>query len=96
MDYIIDENKFKKIILNIVKKMEIDGLYRVSFSFPSKGTDYSIVVALFFDTVKSTSYLQEVKNSVEERLHSLLGVNFRVVVIPWSEALFHLSQPKNI
>jgi hypothetical protein len=95
MNYVISEERLSKLIMKIVKSMEIEGLYRVQINFPSKPGNH-IVVALFFDVVRESAFFKKIYNEVTNRLEDLLGIDPLVVTIPYSEAKFHLNGPKNI
>jgi hypothetical protein len=95
MNYEISEERFRNLILRLVKSMQIEGLYRVQINFPSK-SDNHIVVALFFDVVRESAFFKKIHNDVTNRLENLLGIDPLVVTIPFSEAKYHLNEPKNI
>jgi hypothetical protein len=95
MEVVISEERLAKLIMKIVKSMEIEGLYRVQINFPSKPGNH-IVVALFFDIVDSSDFFRKIFSEVTDRLEDLLGLDILVVTIPYSEAKFHLNRPKNI
>lgn len=95
MEVVISEERLAKLIMKIVKSMEIEGLYRVQINFPSKPGNH-IVVALFFDVVRESAFFRKIYNEVTNRLEDLLGIDPLVVTIPYSEAKFHLNGPKNI
>lgn len=93
MEIQIPEERLVKLVIKIVKSMEIKGLYRVQSHITDKGL---LLVALFFETVSDSNFYATVKNSVEDRIESLLGINAFVLTMPYSEAKFHLREPKNI
>lgn len=93
MEYQISEERLKKLILKLVKSMGIDNLYRVQVNFPDKG---GIIVALFFDTVSDSKFYKKVHNDVTNNIENLLGLDSLVLTIPYSEAKYHLNEPKNI
>lgn len=95
MNVIISEERLTRLIMKVIKSMEIEGLYRVQINFPKKSTDH-IVVALFFDIVRDSGFFKKIDNNVTNRLEDLLGIDPLVVTIPYSEAKFHLNGPKNI
>jgi hypothetical protein len=95
MEYTISEERLTKLIMKIIKSMEIEGLYRIQINFPKKSTNH-IVVALFFDIVRDSVFFRKIDNDVTNRLEDLLGIDPLVVTIPYSEAKFHLNGPKNI
>jgi len=94
MEVVISEERLTKLIMRIVKSMEIEGLYRVRINFPEKNG--KIVVALFFDIVKDSQFFRKIYTEVTDNLEGLLGIETLVVTIPYSEAKFHLNEPKNI
>jgi hypothetical protein len=94
MNYEISEERLTKLIMKIVKSMEIEGLYRVMINF-SKKTG-SVVVALFFDVVRNSEFFKKISDYVTNRIENLLSVKPIVVTIPYSEAKYHLNGPKNI
>lgn len=79
--------------MRIIKSMEIVGLYRVTINMDSKDT---IFVALWFETVSNSEFYKQIKKETENRLESLVGLPFNVLTIPYSEAKYHLREPKNI
>lgn len=89
----ISEERLTKLIIKIIKSFEIDGLYRVQTEFPKTG---GVVVALFFDTVNTSEYLNKKNEFITDRLQDLLGIDMLVLPIPYSEAKFHLREPKNV
>jgi hypothetical protein len=96
MEYTISEERLTKLIMKIIKSMEIKGLYRVQINFPKKSAHH-IVVALFFDVVRDSEFFAKIHNDVTDRLEDLLGIEDPLVVtIPYSEAKFHLNGPRNI
>jgi hypothetical protein len=95
MKVVISEERLGKLIMKIIKSMEIEGLYRVQINFPSK-PDNHIVVALFFDVVRESAFFKKIHNEVTDRLEDLLSLDPLVITIPYSEAKFHLNGPKNI
>ena len=95
MEYTISEERLTKLIMKIIKSMEIEGLYRVKINFPKKSTEH-IVVALFFDIVGDGFFFKEIDNDVTNRLKDLLGIDPFVVPIPYTEGKYHLREPRNI
>jgi len=95
MEYTISEERLTKLIMKIIKPMEIEGLYRVQINFTKKSTDH-IVVALFFDIVRDSGFFKKIDNDVTNRLEDLLGIDPLVVTIPYSEDKYHLNEPRNI
>jgi hypothetical protein len=75
--------------------MEIEGLYRVQIDFP-KDSKIRIVVALLFDIVRDSGFFQKIDKDVTNRLEDLLGIDPLVITIPYSEAKYHLREPRNI
>lgn len=99
--YEIEENRLKSIIKKVVRGLDIDGIYRIQIEFPKNyetwlTTQSSPVLALFFDTVYSTSDIHEKKREIEENLKYILNMNFLIVPIPYSDAKYHLRKPRNI
>lgn len=92
MEYTISEERLLKLIIKIIKQLDIIGLYRVSISIGKK----HILVALWFETVSSSEFYYQVKEETEDRLESLLNLPFNILTIPYSEAKYHLREPKNI
>lgn len=80
--------------MRIIKSMEIEGLYRVTIKYmDAKDT---IFVALWFETVSNSEFYKQIKKETENRLESFIGLPFNVLTIPYSEAKYHLREPKNI
>lgn len=99
--YEIQEKRLKILVKKIVRSLDIQGLYRVQIEFPKNyetwlETQTSPVLALFFDTVFSTADIHEKEREVEQTLKDILGIDFRVVPIPYSEVKYHLRKPRNI
>jgi hypothetical protein len=94
MNYEISEERFRNLILRLVKSMQIEGLYRVQINFPKKKGD--IIVALFFETVADSKFYKKVHNDVSDTIENYLGLQPLVLTIPYSEAKYHLNEPKNI
>lgn len=97
MKIIVNKDRVRNLIIRIVRKLEIYGLYRVQVNFrdvDEKHTD--ITVALFMDKVMSSSDLHEIQTQVKNDLESLLGIEPFVVTIPYSEVKYHLREPKNM
>lgn len=92
MEISISEERLLKLIIKIIKQLEIQGLYRVSISI---GKNH-ILVVLWFELVSSSEFYNQVKKQTTERLESLLGLPFNILTIPYSEAKYHLREPKNI
>jgi hypothetical protein len=80
--------------MEIMRTLDIDGLYRVQIEFP-KGVA-PCVVALFFEYVRNSEYQRKVKKEVEDSIQNILNFEPLVIIIPWSEAEFHLREPRNI
>ena len=99
--YEIQEKRLKILVKKIVRSLDIQGLYRVQIEFPKNyetwlETQTPPVLALFFDTVFSTADIHEKEREVEQTLKGILGIDFRVVPIPYSEVKYHLRKPRNI
>lgn len=99
--YEIEEVRLKSLIKQVIRSLEIEGIYRVQIEFPKNyetwlTTQSSPVLALFFDTVYSTSDIHEKKREIEENLKYILNMSFTVVPIPYSEVKYHLRKPRNI
>ena len=99
--YEIQEKRLIQIVKKIIRSLEIQGLYRIQISFPKDYetwllTQSVVVLALFFDTVFSTVDINEKKREVEQTLKDILGMSFMIIPIPYSEAKFHLREPRNI
>jgi hypothetical protein len=95
MNYVISEERFRNLILRLVKSMQIEGLYRVQINFPEKKKG-DIVVALFFETVSDSKFYKKVHDDVFNTIENYLGLHPLVITIPYSEAKYHLNEPKNI
>jgi hypothetical protein len=95
MKYNISENRLKKLIIRIIKNMNISGLYRVQIHVKNIETN-EVNVALFFEFVRNSEFLIKIKNEVERNLSDFLNLNAFVIVIPWSEAEYHLREPRNV
>ena len=93
MEILIPEERLVKLTIKIIKSMEIRGLYRVHANVTKSG---DFIVALFFETVSDSNFYAIVKNDVEDMINSLLGTKALVLPIPYSEAKYHLREPKNI
>lgn len=101
MKYEIQEKRLKRLVKEIIRSLDIQGLYRVQIEFPKNyetwlTTQSSPVLALFFDTVFSTVDIHEMKREIEESLKYILNMTFTVVPIPYSEVKYHLRKPRNI
>ena len=92
MEIIISEERLLKLIIKIIKQLDIIGLYRVSISL---GKNH-ILVVLWFEIVSSSEFYNQVKKETDDRLESLLGLPFNILTIPYSEVKYHLREPKNI
>jgi hypothetical protein len=92
MEISISEKRLLKLIIKIIKQLEIPGLYRVSIHIDKK----NILVVLWFELVSSSEFYNQVKKEATDRLESLLGLPFNILTIPYSEAKYHLREPKNI
>ena len=95
MNYQISEKRYKYLIMNIIRTLDIDGLYRVQFTSPLK-QDGTYVVALFMDTVTSSDEQRKIKDEVSNTLKNILNFDDLVIIIPYSEAKYHLREPRNI
>jgi hypothetical protein len=93
MNYEISEERFRTLILRLVKSMQIEGLYRVQINFTKKS---DVVVALFFETVTDSKFYKKVHDDVFNTIENFLGLQPLVLTIPYSEAKYHLNEPKNI
>ena len=80
--------------MKIIKSIKIEGLYRVQINFPK--TNNNIVIALFFETVTDSEFYRKVHNDVFNAIENFLGLQTLVLTIPYSEAKYHLNEPKNI
>ncbi len=95
MNYEISEKRYRYLIMNIIRSLDIDGLYRVQINSPLKeGGMY--VVALFMDTVTSSDEQKKIKDEVSNSLKNILNFDDLVIIIPYSEAKYHLREPRNI
>jgi len=94
MNYEISENRLKYLIMTIIRNLDIYGLYRVQINLPVGKSGY--VVALFMDKVMMSEKQLDIKNEVEIALKSILNFDGIVIIIPFSEAKYHLREPKNI
>jgi hypothetical protein len=94
MNYEISENRLKYLIMKIIRNLDIYGLYRVQINLPVGKSGY--VVALFMDRVMMSEKQLDIKNEVEIALKSILNFDGIVIIIPFSEAKYHLREPKNI
>ena len=94
MNYEISENRLKYLIMKIIRNLDIYGLYRVQINLPAGKSGY--VVALFMDKVMMSEKQLDIKNEVEIALKSILNFDGIVIIIPFSEAKYHLREPKNI
>lgn len=99
--YEIQEKRLKHLVKEIIRSLDIQGLYRVQIEFPKNyktwmETQTPPVLALFFDTVFSTVDIHEKKREIEQTLKDILGMSFTVVPIPYSEVKYHLRKPRNI
>jgi hypothetical protein len=94
MNYEISENRLKYLIMKIIRNLDIYGLYRVQINLPVGKSGY--VVALFMDKVMMSEKQLDIKNEVEIALKSILNFDGIVIIIPFSEAKYHLREPKNI
>lgn len=92
MDIQISEERLLKLIIKIIKKLDIPGLYRVSMNIGKN----NILVVLWFELVSNSNFYIEVKKETEDKLESLLGLPFNILTIPYSEIKYHLREPKNI
>jgi hypothetical protein len=95
----VSENRFEKLILKVLRGMNIDNLYRVTISFTKDketGEIKKAAVGLFFDIVRETAYFHNIQKDVLNMLESIFGIEFFVVPIPYSEAKYHLNAPRNI
>ena len=92
MEISISEKRLLKLIIKIIKQLEIPGLYRVSIHIDKK----NILVVLWFELVSSSESYRQIKKETTDRLESLLGLPFNILTIPYSEAKYHLREPKNI
>lgn len=92
MEISISEERLLKLIIKIIKQLEIPGLYRVSIHIDKN----NILVVLWFELVSSSESYRQIKKETENRLESLLGLPFNILTIPYSEAKYHLREPKNI
>jgi hypothetical protein len=95
MKYNISENRLKKLIIRVIKNMNISGLYRVQIHIKNIETN-EVNVALFFEFVRNSEFHIKIKNEVERNLSDILNLNPFVIVIPWSEAGYHLREPRNV
>jgi hypothetical protein len=95
MKYNISENRLKKLIIRVIKNMNISGLYRVQIHIKNIETN-EVNVALFFEFVRNSEFHIKIKNEVERNLSDFLNLNAFVIVIPWSEAGYHLREPRNV
>jgi hypothetical protein len=93
MNYEISEERFRTLILRLVKSMQIEGLYRVQINFTKKG---DVIIALFFETVADSKFYKKVHDDVFATIENYLGLQPLVLTIPYSEAKYHLNEPKNI
>jgi hypothetical protein len=94
MNYEISEKRLKYLIMEIIRNLEIGEIYRVQIEFPKGVTP--CVVALFFEYVRGSEYQQKVKKEVEDTIRNILNFEPLVIIIPYSEAKFHLREPRNI
>jgi len=92
MEYTIPKERLLKLITKIIKQIDIPGLYRVSINIGPN----NILVVLWFELTSSSNFYTEVKKETEDRLESILGLPFNVLTIPYSEAKYHLREPRNI
>ena len=92
MEISISEERLLKLIIKIIKQLEIPGLYRVSIHVDKN----NILVVLWFELVSSSESYRQIKKETTDRLESLLGLPFNILTIPYSEAKYHLREPKNI
>jgi hypothetical protein len=92
MEVTISKERLLKLIIKIIKQLDIPGLYRVSIHIDKN----NILVVLWFEIVSSSEFYNQVKKETEDRLESLLGLPFNILTIPYSEAKYHLREPKNI
>ena len=92
MEITISEERLLKLIIKIIKQLDILGLYRVSINIGKN----NILVVLWFEIVSSSEFYNQVKKETDDRLESLLGLPFNILTIPYSEAKYHLREPKNV
>ena len=95
MNYQITEERLRYLIIEIVKNLEIEKLYRVQVEFP-KDKDVTPVVALFFEIVGTTYELRSKTEEVRSAIEGALGIKVTVLPISYSEAKFHLRKPRNV
>ena len=94
MNYEISEKRLEYLISKIIRNLDLYGLYRVQINLPHGKSGY--VVALFMDKVMSSKRQENIKNELENALKSILNFDGMVIIIPYSEAKYHLRKPKNI
>jgi hypothetical protein len=95
MNYEISEKRLEYLISKIIRNLDLYGLYRVQINLPI-GKSGGYVVALFMDKVMSSKRQENIKNELENALKSILNFDGMVIIIPYSEAKYHLRKPKNI
>jgi hypothetical protein len=95
MNVVISEERLTKLIMKVIKSIKIEGLYRVQINFPKKSNN-NIVVALFFETVTDSKFYRKVHDDVFNAIENFIGLQTLVLTIPYSEAKYHLNEPKNI
>lgn len=95
----ISEERFERLIIKVLRGMNIDNLYRAAISF-TKDTETGEIkkaaVGLFFDIVRESVFFNNIQKDVLNRLESIFGIEFFVITIPYSEAKYHLNAPRNI
>jgi divalent metal cation (Fe/Co/Zn/Cd) transporter len=94
MNYEISEKRLEYLISKIIRNLDLYGLYRVQINLPIGKSGY--VVGLFMDKVMSIKKQENIKNELEDALKSILNFDGMVIIIPYSEAKYHLRKPKNI
>ena len=95
----VSEERFERLIIKVLRGMNIDNLYRAAISLTKDketGEIKKASVGLFFDIVRESAYFHNIRKEVLDMLESIFGIEFFVIPIPYSEAKYHLNAPRNI
>lgn len=100
MKYSISEKRLKYLIKEIVRSLQIPGLYRIQIEFhdPSKEEAFGTkaTVALFFEVTFPSYEIHDIKNEIEDLIKAHLNLDTLVLPIPYSEVKYHLRKPRNV
>lgn len=101
MNYQISQERLESLILGIISKMKLRGLYRVQFAMTKEdhfeASKNTLIVALFFDQLFGISEMSAIKDKVEQKLEDIMNVSVYVIPIPYNEEdKYHLKKERNI